>query len=194
MNKKYLTLSLIIFTIISCACFVSFYQYLLNRCFWWECVPERNFTVLDWEIPLYLFPDGSFTEHITAPTDNSLGEVEAGFQTIRMYSGVAIYDIYRFSSVKNAITQFERDKESMISSETGNLWLVPDNITFSSETADDIYIACGYWSNRYRCKMIAYYQEYFIFFNTDINDQMTFERFENIVAYLDEQISSRLYP
>jgi len=157
-------------------------------------VPERNFTVLDWEIPLYLFPDGSFTEHITAPTDNSLGEVEAGFQTIRMYSGVAIYDIYRFSSVKNAITQFERDKESMISSETGNLWLVPDNITFSSETADDIYIACGYWSNRYRCKMIAYYQEYFIFFNTDINDQMTFERFENIVAYLDEQISSRLYP
>ena len=82
----------------------------------------------------------------------------------------------------------------MIDTTTGVAWMVPDNLTFSSATADEFYVACGYWSNRYRCKWISRYQEYVIFLNADINQQMTFLNFEDVLYYLDEQISERLFP
>jgi hypothetical protein len=146
------------------------------------------------EIPVSLFPEGAFTDHITIPTDNMVGEIEGGYQNVYMDYGIAIYNIYRFPRVKEAISQFEHDKRDMIDRETGEVWVVPENLTVSSLTADDLYIACGYWSELYRCRMTARYQEYFLFFNADINDKMTFANFEKILFYLDEQISSRLYP
>ena len=194
MNRKYLIFGLIVFIIISCICSISFTQYLLKGCFWWECVPERDFRVLDWEIPISLFPEGAFTDHLTIPTDNDFGEIEGGFQDIYLDYRIAYYDIHRFPRVKEAISRFEHDKKDMVDRDTGKVWEVPDNLTFSSETADDLYIACGYWSEIYRCKMTARYQEYVLFFNADINDKMTFANFEKILFYLDEQMSSRLYP
>lgn len=192
MKKKYLILGVIALLLVSAGCICAG-QYFLNGCLLWECVPKRNFHVLDWEIPANLFPEGATTDHITTPSEGT-GEIEAGFQTIYVGHGIAIYDIYRFPRIQKAISQFDHDKKDMVDNETGEAWMVPDRITFSSATADDLHIACGYWSERYRCKMIARYQEYIIFFNADINDKMTFMRFEKILFYLDEQISSRLYP
>jgi hypothetical protein len=192
MKKKYSVIAVVALLLVCVSCIFSG-QYLLNSCFWWECVPERDFHVLDWEIPLDLFPEGATTDHITTPSDG-LGEIESGFQTIYVGPGIAIYDIYRFPRVKDAISQFAHNKKDMVDSETGEVWRAPDNLTFSSATANDSYIACGYWSERYRCKMTARYREYVIFFNADINDKMTFTQFETILFYLDEQISSRLYP
>lgn len=192
MKKKYSVLGVVVLLFISASCIFAG-QYVMNGCFWWECAPERDFHVLDWEIPVYLFPDGAVADHITIPTD-SAGEIEGGFQTVHIDYGIAIYDIYRFPREKEAISQFEHDKKDMVDRETGEVWKVPENLLFSSATADDTYIACGYWSKRYRCKMTARYQEYIIFFNADINDKMNFIQFEKILSYLDEQISSRLYP
>lgn len=193
MNKKYFMLGLATILLFSGCCIFSV-QYIMKGCFWWECAPERNFRVLDWEIPISLFPEGAFTDHMAIPTDNDLGEIEGGFQDIYLERRIAYYDIYRFPRVKEAISRFEHDKKDMIDRNTGDVWEVPDNLQFSSATADNIYVACGYWNEIYRCKMTARYQEYVIFFNADINDQMTFTHFERILFYLDEQISSRLYP
>jgi hypothetical protein len=168
-------------------------QYLMNGCLWWECAPERIFHVRDWEIPMTFFPEGSYADHISAPTDGS-NELEGGFQSIYVDQGVVIYNIYRFPKTKDAVAEFEHNVRNMIDRETGKQWHVPSNLTFSSTTADDEYIACGYWSNRYRCQMTARYQEFVIFLNADINDKMTFGNFENVAVYLDEQLSSRLYP
>jgi hypothetical protein len=168
-------------------------QYLSNGCFWWECAPERDFHVLDLEIPISLFPEGASTDHLTIPADNTFGEIEGGYQSVYMGYRIAYYDIYRFPRVKEAISRFDRDKKSMVNRETDEAWEVPNNLTFSSATADDLYIACGYWSIVYRCKMTARYQEYVIFFNADINDQMTFANFEKVITYIDKQVSNRLY-
>jgi hypothetical protein len=193
MKKKYFIFGLVALLFVSACCIFSG-QYVSNGCFWWECAPERGFRILDWEIPIFLFPEGAFTDHITIPTDNMVGEIEGGLQTVYIDYGLAIYNIYRFPRVKEATSQFEHDKRDMIDRKTGEVWGVPENLTFSSITADDLYIACGYWSELYRCKMTARYQEYVLFFNADINDKMTFANFERILFYFDEQISSRLYP
>lgn len=192
MMKKYFALGIIALLFVSTCCIFSG-QYALYGCFWWECAPERDFYVLDWEIPVDLFPKGATIDHISPPTDGH-GEIGGGSQHIHMGYDGATYSIYRFPSTRKAIVDFNRIKKGMFDPETGILWQPPDKSTFSSSTADDLYIACGYWSKRYRCEMTARYQEYVIFFNADINDKMTFTQFEKILFYLDEQISSRLYP
>lgn len=193
MNNKYLV-GLIVLVLAACVFSISFVQYLSKGCFWWDCAPERNFHISDWEIPLYLLPEGSSADHLTIPNDNNFGEIEGGFQDFYLGDRIAYYDIYRFPREKNATSRFEHDRNDMFDRDTGKIWETPNNIVFSSEKADDTYVACGYWSNIYRCKMTARYQEYVLFFSADINDQMTFEYFEKILYYLDEQISNRLYP
>jgi hypothetical protein len=193
MNRKYLTLGLITFMIVLCVCCISFSQYLSNGCFWWECAPERNFRVLSWEVPADMLPEGAIIDHISTLSEGH-GEIENGAQDIQTGSGIALYRIYRFSSAKGAIADFNRIKRGMTDPETGESWQTPPNVTFSSTTADDIYMACGYWVKRYRCDTVSRYKEYVLFFSADINEGMAFSDYERILFYLDEQISSRLYP
>jgi hypothetical protein len=193
MKKIYIILVFVALLVVSIFC-IAASQYISNGCFWWECVPERDFHVSDWEIPLSLLPAGASTDPLTRPADNMFGENEGRFQDVYLDYRIATYEIYRFPRVKDAVFRFEQNKKGMVDRETGKVWDVPGDLTFSSPTVDDLYIACGYSSQIYSCEMTARYQEYVIFFKADINNQMTFAHFEKILFYLDEQISSRLYP
>jgi hypothetical protein len=193
MKKTYIMLGFIALLLVSICC-ISVSQYISKGCFWWECVPKRDFHVSDWEIPISLLPTGASTGPLTRPADNMFGEIEGRFQDIYLGYRIATYEIYRFPRVKDAVFRFEQNKKGMVDRETGKVWEVPGHLTFSSSTADDWYVACGYSSQIYSCEMTARYQEYVIFFKADINNQMTFAHFEKILFYLDEQISSRLYP
>ena len=165
----------------------------MEGCFWWDCAPERSFHVLDWEVPANLFPEGAVINHISTLSEGH-GEIEGGAEDIRIGYSVAGYRIYRFSGTRRAISDFNRIKKRMADSETGESWQTPSNATFFSLTASDLHMACGYWSNRYRCETVARYQEYVLFYSSDIDDVLTFANYEKILFYLDEQISSRLYP
>lgn len=81
----------------------------------------------------------------------------------------------------------------MVDDKINNLWARPNEIAFSSATANEIFIACGDWSGR-RCGMLARYEEHVVFFNATMDDKMTYSMFEEIAIYLDDQISNRLYP
>jgi len=195
MKKKNLVLILILSVfLVSTCCFTS-WQRLWKGCFWWNCAPNRNFSVLDWEIPDYLFPEGAQVGNISLPTDGYL-YVEEGNQSVWLGNSGngAIYIIDRFPAVKRAVSDFERRKERMYDPGSGTKWQTSDVLNFSSSTADDEYIACGLFFNVNRCEAVIRYQEYVIFLNVDITGGMTFVHFEKILFYLDEQISSRLYP
>jgi hypothetical protein len=192
MKKEYLLISglVILLSIVACCTFLG--QYILSGCFFWECAPKRNFHVLDWELPPNLFPAEAMIDRISPPSDG-YGLIESGEQTIYIGHNPAVYTIERFPRVKNAIDQYARDKKHMRDPKTNMEWKPPNTLTFSSATADEFYIACGDFF-QYRCEMVARYQEYIVFFGAMINDEMPYAQFENIVAYIDKQISSRLYP
>jgi hypothetical protein len=192
MRRTYTILIFFVLLVSSLCCIFSS-QRILNGCFWWECAPKREFHVQDWEIPNDLLPEGSVNDHIANPSEG-IGELEGGFQTIYIDNGIAVYDIYRFPRAKDAISHFEHYKRGMTDPRTGKPWEPPKNFGYSSTTADDFYIACGYFFQEYRCETAARYQEHTIFFGATIDDKMSYTKYEKIVVYLDEQISSRLYP
>ena len=189
-NRSFIAGFLAIMLLLVASCLFTG-QYLLNGCFWWDCAPERSFHVLDWEVPGNLLPEGVAIKHISTLSEGH-GEIESGAEDIRVGFSLAGYRIYRFPSARRAISDFNRIKKRMVDSETGAAWQTPSNSTFSSPTVSDLHMACGYWSNRYRCETVARYQEYVLFYSSDIDDVLTFADYEKILFYLDKQISSRL--
>ena len=181
-------------SLLLCALLTLGGQYILNDCVWWECVPERDFHVLDWELPANLFPSDANLTPIS-PSSEGAGEKERGSQNIYWDkgNGLAIYKISRYSTRRAAVQAYEFKMEQLIDDVSQLPWTRPSEIAFSSVTADDMVIGCGYWSV-WRCGMVARYQEYVIFFNTVIDEKMTYAEFEKVAFYLDEQISIRLYP
>ncbi|MBN1367103.1 MAG: hypothetical protein JW967_04180 [Dehalococcoidales bacterium] len=183
--------ALAVFSLSLACCFASV-QYIRNGCLWWECAPDRDFHVQDWEIPESVLPEGASFEHISSLSEGH-GEIENGGQDIHYGYDIVIYIVYRFPSNKGAILEFERTKKGMFDNFTGETWQPPAELTFSSPTADQQHIACGVWAGLDRCKAVARYQEYVIFLNADMTETMTLAQFEQIYAYLDGQLSTRLY-
>lgn len=169
-------------------------QITLNGCLWWMCAPERDFQIADLELPADLFPVGTIVNHIHPLSDN-FGSVEDGTQSIywKNGNGNAGYTVYRYSTKGVAEEYFDYQKRIFTDSESHESWKPPDVLSFSSETADAVYIACGDWSRR-NCGMAARYQEYIVTFISVIDSDMTFSEFEKILFYIDKQISDLLYP
>jgi len=184
-----------IFILLSCICLVlASGQYLLNGCLWRGCVPKRNFRISDLELPTTLFPNGAIVNHVY-PMSDEFSTIEDGIQSIYWDNGngLAGYDIYRYPTIKKAIQGFEFNYGQMVDDGTKNIWVRPNELTYSSSTANQLQIACGNWTGK-RCGMLARYQEYVVFFNAVMDEKMTYRDFEKIVMYIDEQMSKRLSP
>jgi hypothetical protein len=194
MARKSTVVMVLFVILVSCPCFVLASQYFLNGCFWWECVPERSFGVLEWKIPANMVPEGALVSPMMVSSEGA-GEIERGSQNIFGDGGndSVIYNIYRYPSIRKAIVEYASYAKRMVDDETRNVWIQPKELIYSSSTADEMQIACGDWMER-RCGMRARYQEYVIFFTASMGKEMTYTEFEKIVIYLDQQISSRLYP
>ena len=149
---------------------------------------------MDWKIPNHMFPLEEMVSDMYIHSEGA-GEIERGSQTAYWNRGnsLAGYDIYRYPTIKRARMEYERRLGQLVDDETNRPWVQSKEFTFSSATADEMFMACGDWLGR-RCGFLARYQEYVIFFDAVMDEEMTYDDFKKIVLYLDEQISSRLYP
>jgi hypothetical protein len=168
-------------------------KFLLG-CYWLDCVPERSFHVQDWQIPPDFFPTDAKVSGLMISSEGA-GEIERRSQSIFWNNGdgIAGYNVYRYRTIKESMENYKNILDGMVDDGTNKSWELPTEIIFVSSTADDFFIGCGNWIV-YRCGMLAQYQEYIILFTMVVDDKMTYSDFENIAIYLDEQISSRLYP
>jgi hypothetical protein len=67
------------------------------------------------------------------------------------------------------------------------------NFSFESQRAEVTFFSCGEDEHfGYRCIFVAQYDEYYVFFNANIDDDMTFLEYRDIVIYIDRQISEKL--
>jgi hypothetical protein len=172
-------------------------KFVTRGCLSWICTPEKSFRISDLELPSSLFPSGAIVGHIY-PLSDDFGPLEDGFQSIYWDNGNgnAGYTIYRYFTVTSAAKNFNFNKHLFVNSDTREEWKSPVDIAFLSSTADVVYVGCGSWSEKSEknCAMVAQYQEYVVVFDATINAKMKFAQFEKILFYIDEQISSHLYP
>lgn len=192
-RKPIFWLLILIFAFIAFSCNIDIRELLLG-CYWQQCAPERDFHVLDWEIPVAFFSSDAKVSEMMVSSEGT-GESERGSQNIFWDNGngIAIYQIYRYPTESKAISQYDRIHKGMVDDGTKFPWSYPEAFNFTSSNADEIFIACGTWAEK-RCGMLARYQEYVIFFNATMDEKMTYSEFEKIMIYLDEQITVRLYP
>lgn len=193
MRSRIASISVLLICLGVCA---TLFQAISHGCMWWECAPARPFKVLDLELPADLFPLGA-TVRALYPLSEGEGTLENGQKSVYWGdygSGIANYEVLRFPSAKRATEVFSLDKQNIyVDRTTKGLWNTPSAVTFVSPKADEFFVGCGNWSE-YRCGMIARYAEYVVQFNATMDSEMTYESFEKIVAFIDNQITTRLYP
>lgn len=192
--------STLIIALCALGCIVSF-QLFWNGCLWWECAPARYFDVLDLELPRRLFPEQANYNSIYLDDDDDLETLRSSGQTIYWDNGngLAIYIVDKYASNKNASRNFERTQKSFFSAHTDFVspipWSTPGELTYISPLADEFFLACGMVLTKddYRCGVIARYQEFVLFFNATISEMMSYDDFQKIVIFMDEQISNHFY-
>jgi len=168
-------------------------QAAVYGCLLWECAPQRPFRVSDLDLPAHLFPQEAIVNSLY-PLSEGEGTTENGIKPVYWNQGSdgrAIYEVLRFPSARQAREMFQSNKQAFADLESKEPWQRPAALTFASPKADDFFVGCGNWSE-YRCGMIARYAEYVVQFNAVIDTEMTYESFEKIVAFIDNQMTTRL--
>jgi len=193
MKRRTVTVSIgvLLVSLVVCA---ALFQVAVYRCLGWECAPQRPFRVLDLDLPANLFPREAVVNSLYSLSAGE-GTTENGAKPVywNQGSGRAIYEVLRFPSLGQASKAFPLQMKSFADTGSKEPWQRPSVLTFVSPKADDFFVGCGNWSE-YRCGMIARYAEYIVQFNATIDSEMTYGSFEEIVAFIDNQISTRLYP
>jgi hypothetical protein len=180
-----------------CACLITSIvggQLLFKRCLWWNCAPTRTFDVIDLSLPSILFPADSQYNPIYYDSDDNLETITSGIQAIYWKNGSSGYHIDRYATYEDAKKEYEWTKGWFF--ENGNTKIQWDEyvLIYKSSFADEFYSACGVLiANDYRCAMAAQYQEFHVFFNTTITEEMTHEDFQRVVRFIDEQMGKYLY-
>lgn len=166
-------------------------QYVLHLCFWWDCAPERNFIADDLRLPDYLFPEGASVDSPRRIRDNLV--IDDMFQGASWGQGHSTrffgFTVERFPTIGRAEGLYNREKISL----SKEPWLPSEELQIESRYADESVSACGNWAG-YRCEYTARYQEFVLTVHSMIDDEMTYNKFEDIAEYVDKQIASRLYP
>lgn len=193
MKKRTIALSISVLLICLAVCIMLF-QVTVYGCLFWECAPKRPFRVLDLDLPANLFPREAIVNSLS-PLSEGEGTTENGAKSVYWNQGLggALYEMLRFPSARQASEAFRLRKEVFADSGTNKPWQRPSALTFVSPKADDFFVGCGNWSE-FRCGMIARYAEYVVMFNVVIDSEMTYEKFETSMEFIDNQISTRLYP
>jgi hypothetical protein len=177
-------------TVITCA---ALFHVVIYGCLLWDCAPQRSFKVLDLNLPDDLFPRGAIINSLY-PLSEGERTTENGSKTVYWDGGwgLAGYIVLRYPSAKRATEAFSQEKRFYTDRNSKRPWQKPSALNFVSSTADEFFLGCGY-RMEYRCGMTARYAEYVISFDATIDSQMTHERFETIVTFIDNQISAKLY-
>jgi hypothetical protein len=164
-------------------------QLFLHQCLWWECAPDRNFSVLDLNLPENLFPPTAeiFELH---PLRGDNVSIEAASITNYWDGGTAIYIVRRFSTDERAQKHYNFDTQFKFT-ESNDEYVELNE--YDSDNASDATVQCGYVINDFRCIYVARYAEYTIFFSGSIGEnEMTKENFLDVIAYIDGKLESLL--
>lgn len=120
---------------------VVIYHSLGYGCYWWECAPKRNFTVYDLALPKDLLPPDA-EQLVLYPVRDIIGATES---VHGVSSGVAIYEVFRFATIKKASEWYQaRISDDLFTSTLEDRSKFSRVFDYRSEIADEYFVDCGY--------------------------------------------------
>jgi hypothetical protein len=188
--KKPILISIFVFFLCATSCYVTD-QLIYRGCLFWGCAPRRSFDAMDLGLPKTLFPDDADYYTILSDRNAPIRTESNGIQTIYWGSqgGLGIYIVYQYATTKDAQEDYEWTRDWFFEDSNTNIPWEENESTNISTLADEFYSACGYREGkRYRCGMVARYQEFYVFFNSTITDEMSFEDFQEAINFIDQQM------
>lgn len=179
--------------VIASACLTG-YQLFMNKCFWWDCAPKRDFTVFDLNLPSDFFPNASEVP-LLKPDRGNITAIEEAIGVRYWSGGGAVYIVNRFATENQAMQEFmSRSRREFFTSQLENVNVYRDILTYQSDVANTYNIKCGYDIGRTSCIFIARYQEYYIFFNGYLSESgLSKEKFLGVLGFIDSRMNELLY-
>lgn len=76
-------------------------------------------------------------------------------------------------------------------------WERPQDLTYQSQVADEYYAACGPVLRKYRCRMVARYEEYLVELFADVSETgpdggLTVDEFNGLLPVIDQRMADCL--
>lgn len=170
-------------------------KYVVWGCWWWECIPNRSFQVAALDIPTEMYPSNADVKpmHHLSEEFNTIDDgIKSAYweDSACGYLCYATYQALRYPSLRKAQSAYFGIVRMISRYGEWNKFEPP----FISAKADQTYLVCGQTPDADRCIFVAQYQEYVFEFNSNIDAQMIYERFETIIKFIGEQIEAYLYP
>jgi len=155
--------------------------------YFWLFRPPVEIAALS--IPEEFFPSDS-DYHLIHPARDAFPALNSGSQTIYWaeLNGLAIFIVERLptSGLAQKAFRFYNDLNS-------SYFLYADSL-YHSTIADEFTTGCGNSNfGGFRCVANARYGEYVITLEVVIDEEMTIEKFENIVKYVDQRFHEELF-
>lgn len=155
--------------------------------------PEDSFALEPLLLDESVFPPGATAGPVMETADHH-GAVGRLMRTIYVGMGVAVHEVYRYSSEQRAAREFDRQIPIWFPrGETWTSWVVPAELPYQSPVASRFYLACASHESIRMCGVIAQYDEYFIRFSTHMSpDFMTYADLEGVLKAIDDRMASYL--
>lgn len=159
---------------------------ILKSCIFLNCVEERTFNALDLDLPADYFPNDATITPIHRPSE-SQGAFESASISVYWEEGNknAGYRVWRFRTEEEASRAFKAEARE-------SRYIDNKDSFYQSSVADEFAVGCGL-NFGYRCNMAARYKEYTINLVASIDDEMSVEKFNEAVIYIDQEMERRLY-
>jgi hypothetical protein len=135
------------------------------------------------------FPEGTHAEELFSPVpDENIDSVERSFY---FASDLAYQEVIHWDSAGDTKRYFDFRARSVFDVDKYmGPWTIPPELNYTSVTADKYRVACGVAHGVYQCRMIATYNEYFVFFRSYVTDHgISLSAFNQLLKAIDVKLT-----
>ena len=137
-------------------------------------------------LPKEFFPADIVTYQTIHSPREPLPAIDAGIQTVYWKTGIGVFNVKRLPTIGLARRVYNAYAN------VGAYTQFTEQV-YHSDLADEYSAGCGMSSfGGFRCDFVARYREYAVALNVIINEEMTIDEFNEIVAYVDEVFANGL--
>lgn len=161
------------------------------------CRATRLYSIDCTGLPLLLdetfFPPGAQAGEPVSPLPD--GPLNSAGNTIYLGRGIAVLDIYPYSSNRRASAEFQQQFKDpvFLTATSPDSWKVPDELADFSSIADEFALACGHQNSIPMCRVIARYEGYFVYLNVHTYaDEFTYSDLRNVLNAMESRIEQCL--